>query len=80
VYGQWDGEEPFPERFEELLRSMVSSEGEQESYLRRAEMIEAAKAGGLGVTLEDVAKMKLLADAFFLRQFRSLQKLGPTDE
>lgn len=81
IYGDWDGETPFPERFEAFAMEFFTEATDRETYVGAAEKIEAGAVTELRVDLSEVAAMKVLTDAYLLRTFdRLAREEGPEPE
>lgn len=70
TFGEWNGEDPFVERFDQLLIELLGSEADRALYVDAGAAIEAGNPRQVKADLSHVAGMKLVTDSFLLRQFR----------
>lgn len=76
AFGRWDGITPFAGALGAFLDGLPSFSDDRARYVSLAEKIDAGSAADIAVDLEDVGKMKLLAEAFFLGAFGQMRKVS----
>ena len=72
AYGDWDGLQPFPERFERFASRFFNEEDDRATYVGAIELVEANRLSDVHLPFEKAVMMKELADAYFLEKFDQL--------
>jgi hypothetical protein len=70
LYRTWDQRTSFVDHLDDLARPYFEDDADRAGYLRAARLIEDGRQPELRVDLSQVAALKILNDAVFLRQFR----------
>jgi len=80
LYGDWDGEKPFEGAFEKEIVTLVPDEEERKRILELGQQLEKIPPITEGITLKEVAMLKILCDAYFTVKFRQQAEKEKTSE
>lgn len=72
AYDDWDGVQPFADRFEAFGARFFTEKDDRATYVGAVELLEAGRLADIQVTFEKAVMMKGLADAYFLEKFNQL--------
>jgi AbiV family abortive infection protein len=72
AYGDWDGAQPFAERFAEFGSRFFSEEDDRATYVGAVELLEAGQISDVQLPFAKTVMMKGLADAYFLEKLNEL--------
>lgn len=79
-YGDWDGQSPFPKRFEQFLSTLNIGEEERKKQMKIGEQFEVFPPNPKGITLSEVGPIKIVCDAYLIRKFREFAKQREKDK
>jgi len=79
-YGDWDGQSPFPKRFEQFLATLNIREEERKKQMKMGEQFEVFPPNTKGITLSGVGSIKIACDAYLIGKFRELGKKREKDK
>lgn len=74
IYGDWDGATLFSKSFDTFFSTINRNKEERDKYLKLGKQFEKTPPDTTGITLSEVATMKLICDAYFIRTFQRLAK------
>lgn len=72
AYGDWDGVQPFAERFEEFGSRFFIEEDDRSTYVGAVELLEDGRLADVQLPFGKAVMLKGLADAYLLEKFDEL--------
>jgi AbiV family abortive infection protein len=72
AYGDWDGVQPFAQRFEEFASRFFTEEEDSPTYVTAVQLMEGGRLADVQLPFDKAVMMKGLADAYFLQKFEQL--------
>jgi len=78
LYGDWDGKSAFANTFDAFAHQFIEDADEADRFSRFVEDVREGRSADNAVALNDVAHIKVLTDAYYLRVFRAA-KSGRAD-
>lgn len=72
AYGDWDGLEPFAQRFEAFGSRFFTEEDDRATYVGAVELLDAGRLAEVQLPFDKAVMVKGLADAYFLEKFNEL--------
>ena len=74
VYGDWDGSQDYGEVFHPVVSEIVGESDECETLFSLGERLRVKSPTQTEITLEEVGKIKIVCDAYFIRKFNAEAK------